>query len=139
MNTLHHVGYVVASIAAARENFSAVLGGAECSPISEDPIQRVRVAFLGAPGQPQIELIEPATPDSPVNKFLDGGGGLHHLCYETGDLEEELIRQRTLGGVVIRKPRPAAAFEGRRIAWVVTSEKLVLEFLERRKPAVDQG
>ncbi len=138
MNTssLHHVGYVVASIEAARENFSAVLGGAECSLISEDPIQRVRVAFLGARGAPQIELIEPATADSPVKKFLDAGGGLHHLCYETDLLEDELARQRKAGGVVIRGPRPAVAFNGRRIAWVITSHKLLLEFLEREKTAI---
>ena len=35
------------------------------------------------------------------------------------------------GGTVIRRPRPAVAFDGRLIAWVVTKEKLLIEYLER--------
>ena len=133
-STLHHVGYVVASIADSMPGFAAVLGGAPFSPTIEDEIQRVRVAFLGVAGQPQIELIEPATSDSPVRKFLESGGGLHHLCYELENIEEELARQQKLGGVVIRRPRPARAFDGRRIAWIVTKQNLLIELLERTKP-----
>jgi hypothetical protein len=36
--------------------------------------------------------------------------------------------------VVIRPPKPAVAFGGRRIAWMVTRERLVIEYLERRLP-----
>jgi len=32
--------------------------------------------------------------------------------------------------VIVSPPLPAAAFDGRRIAWVVTKDKLLLEFLE---------
>jgi methylmalonyl-CoA/ethylmalonyl-CoA epimerase len=63
---------------------------------------------------------------------LKRGGGLHHLCYEIDNLEEQLALSRTRGGIVVRPPLPAVAFEGRRIAWVYTKNKLLLEFLERQ-------
>ena len=34
------------------------------------------------------------------------------------------------GATVIRRPRPALAFGNRRIAWVITAEKLLVEYLE---------
>ena len=61
--------------------------------------------------------------------------GLHHLCYEVNDLEAELETARSHGGIVVRKPVPAVAFGGRRIAWVFTRYKLLVEFLEQRYSA----
>jgi hypothetical protein len=37
---------------------------------------------------------------------------------------------RGCGLVMIRRPQPAVAFGGRRIAWFVSREKLLIEFLE---------
>jgi methylmalonyl-CoA/ethylmalonyl-CoA epimerase len=75
--------------------------------------------------------VEPAGEKSPVIPFLKRGGGLHHLCYEIDDLEEQLRLSRTQGGLVTRPPLPAVAFNGRRIAWVYTKQKLLVEYLER--------
>jgi methylmalonyl-CoA/ethylmalonyl-CoA epimerase len=68
-----------------------------------------------------------------VIPFLKRGGGLHHLCYEIDDLEDQLALSRAQGGLVVRQPLPAVAFEGRRIAWVYTRNKLLVEYLERAK------
>ena len=81
---------------------------------------------------PQIELVEPAGEDSPVLRFLEQGGGLHHVCYEVADLEEQLVEFRSRGAVIARRPKPAVAFGGRRIAWVITAEKLLVELLEEK-------
>ncbi len=58
-------------------------------------------------------------------------GGLHHLCYEVADLEQELADFRLRGAVIAKRPKPAAAFAGRRIAWLITAEKLLVELLEQ--------
>jgi len=131
--TLHHVGFVVASIENAAPGFCRIYGVQEISKIYHDPLQRVYVAFLQPqpPGSCQIELVAPAGPDSTVQGFLEKGGGLHHLCYEVSDLDGRLNEMRARGAMMVRKPKPAVAFGGRRIAWVVTAEKLLIEFLER--------
>jgi methylmalonyl-CoA/ethylmalonyl-CoA epimerase len=131
--TLHHVGFVVADIAQSMKGFLRSLNASWDEQIFEDPYQKVKVAFLRTRvGEPQIELVEPVGEDSPVRKFLqERGGGLHHFCYETDDLSEETKRFRARGAILVRPPLPAVAFDGRRIAWVLTRERLLVELLER--------
>jgi methylmalonyl-CoA/ethylmalonyl-CoA epimerase len=131
---LHHVGFVVASILESVGSFTEPLCASWDEKIFLDPIQKVRVTFLqGAHfDDAQVELIEPAEPDSPVSRFLERGGGLHHLCYEVADLERHLAHCRSAGTIVIRPPVPAVAFGGRRIAWAMTKGKLLVEFLEAK-------
>jgi methylmalonyl-CoA/ethylmalonyl-CoA epimerase len=131
---LHHVGFVVPSIEAGIEGFTRSLGAHWDGLIFHDPIQKVKVTFLQTQysSDASIELVEPAAEDSPVISFLQKGGGLHHLCYEVGDIEGELKEMRAQKGLIVKRPAPAVAFSGRRIAWVLTAQKLLLEFLEAR-------
>ena len=135
MQTLHHVGYVVKSIDEQAAGFVKSLGATWDQQIIHDPLQGAKVTFLRTPGtgDAQIELVEPAGDNSPVSRFLEKGGGLHHLCYEVGDLAEHLKLIRAAGCVVVRAPMPAAAFQQRLIAWAWAREKLLLEFLEAAK------
>jgi methylmalonyl-CoA/ethylmalonyl-CoA epimerase len=131
---LHHVGFVVAELRMGTEAFVASLGATWDGMIYQDPLQKVRVAFLTTrAGDAQIELVAPDGPDSPVRRFLEeNGGGLHHLCYEVDDLEKQMTDMKSRGALTMRRPKPAVAFEGRRIAWMLTREKLLVELLERR-------
>jgi hypothetical protein len=36
--------------------------------------------------------------------------------------------------MIVRRPKPAVAFDGRRIAWVLTPENLLVELLEKDDP-----
>jgi methylmalonyl-CoA/ethylmalonyl-CoA epimerase len=132
--TLHHIGCVVDSIENRIESYGVALGSVSASRIFEDPIQRSRVAFLNlpSPGAVQLELVEPAASDSPVARFLEKGGGLHHLCYEVDDLQEQIRWMKSQRAVLIRSPKPAVAFGGRHIAWMRTRDALLIEYLERR-------
>ncbi len=133
--TLHHVGYVVESIPDSIEKFAASIYSTWDGRITHDPLQGVHVAFLAnraLPTQPMVELVAPAGEQSPVTAFLQKGGGLHHLCFEVDNLEKQLQEAKTQGAVVVRKPVPAVAFNNRRIAWIYTEGKLLVEFLERQ-------
>jgi methylmalonyl-CoA/ethylmalonyl-CoA epimerase len=138
LGTFHHIGFVVASIPTSVQGFLDSLQAEWDGTIFHDPNQAVRVTFLRVKpaANPLFELVEPAGENSPVIPFLKRGGGLHHLCYEIDNLEDQLTLSRAQGGLVVRPPLPAVAFEGRRIAWVYTKNKLLLEYLERqRRPA----
>jgi methylmalonyl-CoA/ethylmalonyl-CoA epimerase len=130
---MHHIGYVVASIQESGRSFALSLGATWDGSIIFDPIQKVRVTFLQGhcSTDPLVELVEPGGPESPVTRFVERGGGLHHLCYEVEDLESHLAFCKSVGTIIIRPPVPAVAFGGRRIAWAVTKKKLLVEFLER--------
>jgi methylmalonyl-CoA/ethylmalonyl-CoA epimerase len=129
---LHHIGFVVFSIEESAESFAVSLGATWDGNIVFDPLQKVRVTFFQGhnPTDPLIELVEPGGPESPVSRFVERGGGLHHLCYQVKDLDSHLRFCRSVGTVIIRPPVPAVAFGGRRIAWGVTKKRLLMEFLE---------
>lgn len=130
--SFHHVGFVVPEIAATVEGFVRSLGATWDGRVYEDPHQKVKVTFLATrPGDPQIELVEPVGEDSPVLRFLrERGSALHHVCYEVEDLEQSMAEMKRRGAVIARRPKPAVAFQGRRIAWILTAEKLLVELLE---------
>jgi methylmalonyl-CoA/ethylmalonyl-CoA epimerase len=129
----HHVGFVVSSIEEAIQSFSPLFSAPWDGNIFYDPLQAVRVTFLQTASSkyPLIELVEPAGENSPVLKFLKKGGGLHHLCYEVESLDSQLRLSELAGDLVVGPPQAAVAFAGRRIVWVYTKGRLLLEYLER--------
>ena len=132
MHTLHHVGYATRDITKSRKLYED-LGFAATTEVIHDPIQKVRVIFMATGASVLVELVEPATDDSPVSNFLaKQGPGLHHLCYEVDDLDAACARMREQGGIITCAPVPAVAFAGRRIAFVFRREGLI-ELLERAR------
>jgi methylmalonyl-CoA/ethylmalonyl-CoA epimerase len=134
--SFHHVGMVVKDIAAAARRLTSGLGLQWDGKIFEDPVQTVKVSFLLHPDthQPALELVEPSSPRSKVAAFLGKSGGCHHVCYEVDCIDTAVARVRQSGAVVLQKPVPAVAFDGRHIAWVFTSDRILIEFLAKSKP-----
>jgi methylmalonyl-CoA/ethylmalonyl-CoA epimerase len=132
LTRLHHIGYVVRDIQQAAPEFVKSMGSSWDGRIIADPIQGVRVSFLTQGCQyTQIELLESDSPTAPIAKFLrEKGQGLHHLCFEVDDLEASVKELRATGGLLAKPPKPAVAFGGRRIAWLINSQRLLLELLE---------
>src|SRR6266702_5331729 len=116
---LLHVGVAVPSLDPTTELLSTLFGYKVVSGPFDDPIQKVTVNFLAnsVKDEAQIELIAPLTPDSPVQSMLaKSGGGAYHLCLETSDIDRALEHVVKHGCIVVSKPVPAVAFQGRRIA-----------------------
>ena len=130
---LHHLGFVVRSISAIADEFASSISAHWDGQVTDDPIQQVRVAFFypGDGRNPVFELVEPAAEASPVSNFLSKGGGLHHVCYEVDDLESALNEARGVGLAIVANPAPAVAFGFRRIAWICSKSRLLMELLER--------
>ncbi len=129
---LHHVGYVTASIAGSVDEYTKATGLVWDGRVIHDPLQMVSVAFLGSGDDGSlIELVEPAGRRSPVNRFLATGGGLHHICIEVTDLDVHIEASRAAGCTLVRVPLAAAAFGGRKIAWITTRTGQLIELLQR--------
>ncbi|MCH7562417.1 MAG: VOC family protein [Gemmatimonadetes bacterium] len=128
------MGIAVRSIEETLASFTALLGYELYSGPFVDPIQRVEVCFLKRPSSPEdpvLELVAPAGDDSPVEKVLERGGGGYHVCFEVEELEEAIKEARAASCLVINGPHPAVAFEGRRIVWLYTPAKLLVELVEK--------
>src|SRR5882672_9980802 len=96
MRRIHHVGIVVHRLAEAYQFYRDVLG----LPLvreAELADQGVRAALLAA-GDSEVELLEPLGPTTPVGRFLaKRGEGLHHLCFETPDVNAALTTLKDRG------------------------------------------
>jgi methylmalonyl-CoA/ethylmalonyl-CoA epimerase len=127
----HHVGVVVESIERSAAQYRQFFGLKPVSGVVTDPAQRVKVQFLASEeGATSVELIEPSPGESPARGALKKGGGLNHVCFEVTDIEGS-VRQAELEGVLcICKPVPAAAFDGRRIAFLFYRDIGLVEFVE---------
>lgn len=82
---IEHLGIAVQSIEEALPYFQNVLG-LECYAVEVVEDQKVKTAFLKC-GEVKLELLEPTSPDSTIQKWLDKGNkGVHHVafCIEDG-------------------------------------------------------
>ncbi len=131
VDSLDHVAIAVRSIDEALPFYRDVLG-LDLLGFEEVPTQKIKVAVLSA-GQTRIELLEPVSPESPVQKYLDKNGeGLHHIAFRSDGIEAELDRLDRAGiRLVDRSPRPGA--EGARIAFLhpKATGKVLIELVER--------
>lgn len=65
--------------------------------IEDVPGARTTVQFFPV-GESRLEIIAPMGEDSPVARHLQKRGpGVHHLCLEVDDLEDEVARLREAG------------------------------------------
>ncbi len=131
---VHHLGVAVPDVAAAIAVYESLLGQRLLSGPFDDPIQKVRVCFMGHGGQDiAIELISPIADDAPVHQYLKKGLGAYHVCYEVSDMKRTLSDLRVKGCLVISGPVPAVAFGGRNIAWLLTPTRQIIELVESER------
>ncbi len=83
---LNHVAIAVPDLAAASAQYREVLGARVSDPV-DHPDHGVSVVFVELPNT-KIELLHPLGADSPITGFLarNPSGGLHHLCFEVGNI-----------------------------------------------------
>ena len=82
---IEHLGIAVPNIEEALPYFEQVLG-LKCYAVEVVEDQKVKTAFLKC-GETKIELLEPTSPESTIQKWLDKGNkGVHHVafCIEDG-------------------------------------------------------
>jgi methylmalonyl-CoA/ethylmalonyl-CoA epimerase len=130
---IHHTGIVVPDISAFyTSHLAQFFPESMLGPKIHDPLQKVNAVFIETAGG-RLELLEPAAEDSPISALArKAPAGYHHVCLEVEDLDRQLERCRSAKQVIVSPPRPAVAFGGRRIAFVMGRDRLLWELLEAR-------
>jgi methylmalonyl-CoA epimerase len=105
---IDHIAIAVKDIDEASRFFTDVLGLAIKS-VEEVAEQKTKVAFIEV-GTVRIELVQPTTTDSPVQKFIDKrGAGIHHLALRTDSIKTALDSMAEKGVRLIdAEPRKGA-------------------------------
>ena len=129
---LHHVGMLVGSIADESRIYQQRFGYEAQGEVIHDPVQTAFVQFLQLPQDDvYLELVSPDGPASKLGNALNKGVRLHHLCYATDSIEQSCAELRTKGMTLIQPPIGAPAFPGRRIAWLMSRDRLLVELVEQ--------
>ena len=113
---IDHIGVAVEDLDAALALYERDLGVAlvHRETVSEQGVEAVLLDV----GENHVELLAPLGPDTPVGKFLARKGpGLHHVAYQTADIDSELERLRGAGLRLIDE-RPRVGIRGSRVAFL---------------------
>lgn len=96
IDKIHHIGIAVHNLDESLKFYRDTLGlHVHALDTVED--QGVRAALLTI-GESEIELLEPTRPDAGMAKFLERKGeGLHHICFQTSDVDGELETLKAKG------------------------------------------
>ena len=93
---LNHIAIAVPNFDAAIERFLLDFG-LNYKGVEDVIPAKTKTAFFPISGT-QIELIHPMNEESPVQKFLDKrGGGLHHICFESDALDDDVANLKEKG------------------------------------------
>lgn len=99
---IEHLGIAVNNIQESLKVYESLLG-TSCYKLEEVESEGVKTAFLEI-GESKIELLEATNPDSPIAKFLaKKGKGIHHIAFETNDIEAEISRLKVNGFELIHQ------------------------------------
>ena len=105
--SIDHIGIAVRSLHDALPFYEASLG-MEVTSRETVEHEQVHVAMLPA-GDTRIELLEPASPDSTIAKYIDKRGpGIHHIALKVSDLPAIIERLRASGVRLLGEPQRGA-------------------------------
>ena len=115
---LNHVAIAVRDIAKASEVYRKTLG-ATVSAVVPQPAHGVNTVFITLPNT-KIELLEPLGKDSPIAKFLERNpdGGIHHICYEVGDILKARDKLKSEGARVLGDGNPRIGAHGKPVLFL---------------------
>ncbi len=113
---IDHVALVVGDINEALGFWRDSLG-IELDHLEDVPREKSAIAFLPL-GDSEIELVQPASDDSGVAKYLEKRGpGMHHICLEVDDIEGMLAQLKSKEVRLIHE-EPVLAESGKKYAFI---------------------
>lgn len=108
MQNLDHIGIAVKNLAVSVPLFEKLMN-TKCYKTETVEGEQVNTAFFKT-GETKVELLESASPDGVIAKFIEKKGeGMHHIAFEVEDIEAEVKRLQAAGFVLLNeKPKKGA-------------------------------
>jgi methylmalonyl-CoA/ethylmalonyl-CoA epimerase len=116
LKSLNHIGIAVKSIDESVKIYRDILqlGKPE---IVEMKDMNLKVAIFKLETY-KIELVEPLSPETTIAKFLEKrGSGIHHLCFNVDNIEQELEMLKANGVTLIDEKSRIGAM-GHKVAFI---------------------
>lgn len=124
----HHIGVACRRIETEQRGWRT-LGYAPEGDRFEDPLQGIAGLFMTGPG-PRVELLEELPGSDTLTPFLEAGTKMYHQAFEVPDLEKAVAFLQQQRAKALSPPKPAIAFGGRRVVFMMLQTRLIAEFIE---------
>jgi len=126
-----HIGIFVQSLEKGRFHLSELFQIIDFTDPLDDYGLKVSVQFCTDSSGIRYELVSPLGEDNPVSGILKSGKNvLNHVAYRVENIELEIQRLRENGCLPFGEPTPALAFSGRRVVFLLTPLRFIIELVE---------
>lgn len=116
INKISHLGIAVKNLESAAAMYKKLLQSepSETEHVEEQMVNVVKFKV----GESTIELLEGTSPESPISKFIEKKGeGIHHVAYESDNINTDLERLNNEGFDLINK-EPRTGSDNMLIAFI---------------------
>ena len=125
---VHHIGVACSNIKDEIDSIRKIHNIIDISPIVFDPQQKAELCIIKTSEGVTIELISGEQVQNLIKKRIT----YYHICFETDDINAEIIRLQNVGALLVSEPKPAILFENRKVAFLQVSYGLI-ELVEMKK------
>ena len=116
---VHHIGIAVVDLNSSMDFYHELFGLEPVPIIVRDDI-KVRGCFIPV-GETNLELLQGTDPGSMISEHISRSGeGLHHVCFEVGEVAEKLKSLEVLGIPLLDKV-PRSGLMGGQIGFLDSS------------------
>jgi len=118
LGRVNHIALAVPDLAAASASYRDILGARVSQPQAL-PDHGVTVVFVELENT-KVELLEPFGDASPIAAFLEKNpaGGMHHICYEVGDVIAARNQLLASGARVLGNGEPKIGAHGKPVLFL---------------------
>lgn len=127
---IDHFGMIVKDIKEAARFYQDLFNLQKITEVIEDSIQKVYVQFFTTNDGNKIELIQPTDKNSPSYNALLKGGGANHICFETNNIEKEIVKLKKANCIIVCPPTKSAGLKNGVIAFAVHPFLGLVELVE---------
>lgn len=126
-----HIGIFCKSLKIGRNYLSKIFDIKKKSKEFNDNLLSVKIQFLYDKKNIKYELIEPLGKKNPVDLSLRKNRNIiNHVAYKTKSFQKEISRLRKTGCIPLDKPKPAVAFNGKKVIFFLTPLRFIIELIE---------
>jgi methylmalonyl-CoA/ethylmalonyl-CoA epimerase len=127
---IDHICFAVKNLEEGIVYWENIFGYEQKTEIITNSLQKVKVTFLHKQNSIDIKLIEPLEINESLIRFVNRGGGFHHICFKCSDIGSKIDELKNKGLIMLVPPQPGEAFNNKNIAFLFAKYGLNLELID---------
>lgn len=132
---IDHICFAVRDLREGITYWNDVFGYNQMTEMVENTLQLVRVVFLCKNDSTMVKLIEPLPENETLVKFVNRGGGFHHICFKCAEIKMTIKELTGKGLITLVPPQPGKAFNNHDIAFMLAKHGLSIELIDTDEKA----